>query len=94
MYLLEHLGALLQAKHDILLYERELDVGGQLLQLLQLCVRLCEERLLVFLPAEGEERALLVTLGQHLPRDLGFSVGEDRYAPLVLVEPVPLGLEI
>lgn len=30
MYLLEHLGALLQAEDDILLYQGELDVGGEL----------------------------------------------------------------
>lgn len=94
MYLLEHLCSLLQAKDDVLLDLGELDVGGQLLELLQLAVCLGEERLLVLLAAEGEQGALLVALGQHLLGDLGLAVGEDSYAPLVLVQLVALGFEV
>lgn len=94
MYLLEHLCSLLQAKDDVLLDLGELDVGRQLLELLQLAVCLGEERLLVLLAAEGEQGALLVALGQHLLGDLGLAVGEDGYAPLVLVQLVALGFEV
>lgn len=94
VYLLEDLCALLQAEDDVLLYLRELDVGRQLLELLQLAVSLGEQRLLVLLAAQGEQGALLVALGQHLLGDLGLAVGEDGYAPLVLVQLVALGFEV
>lgn len=94
VYLLKHLGALLQAEYDVLLDLRELDVGRQLLELLELAIGLGEQRLLVLLAAQGEQGALLVALGQHLLGDLGLAVGEDGYAPLVLVQLVALGFEI
>lgn len=94
VYLLQHLGALLQAEHDVLLDQGELDARGQLLQLLQLRVRPREQRFLVLLPPEGEQCALLVALPEHLPRDGGLPVGEDGYAALILVKLVALGLEV
>lgn len=49
MDFLENLAALLQAKDDVLLDLGELDVARQLLELLELRVRLREQRLLVLL---------------------------------------------
>ena len=92
--LLEHARPLLQAKDNVLLDQRELDGGRQLLELLQLPVRLGQERLLVLLAAQGEESAFLVVLGEHFPRDGGFSVREHGDAPLVLVQAVALGFEV
>jgi hypothetical protein len=92
--LAQHARALLQAEHDVLLDQRELDARRQLLELRQLRVRLGEERLLVLLAAQGEQRALLVVLREHGARDGGFAVGQDGDAPLVLVEAVALGFEV
>jgi hypothetical protein len=55
--------------------ERELDRRGQPLQLLQLGVRLGEERLLVFLAAEREQGARLVALGEERAGRRGFEGG-------------------
>lgn len=85
MDLLQNLSTLLQTKHDILLYLRKLDIGREFLQLLELRIRLFEERLLVLFAPEGQQRALLVALGQHLSRDVRLLVGEDGDASLVLV---------
>lgn len=92
--LLEHLGTLLEAEDDVLLYEGELDVGRELLQLLELRVRLDQQRLLVLLAPQGEEGALLVALGEHLLGDLRLLVGEDGDAALVLVQFVALDLHV
>lgn len=92
--LLQDLGALLQAEHDVLLDHGELDGRGELLELFELGVRLLEEGLLVLFPAEGEEGALLVALCEHLLRDGSFLIREDSDAALVLVELVALELEV
>lgn len=92
--LLEHLCTLLQSKQDVFLDESKLDAGGELLELLQLAVCLGEERFLVLLASEGEEGAFLVALGEHLFCYLGLAVGQDGYTLLVLVELVPLVLEV
>lgn len=94
VYLLQHLGALLQAEHHVLLDHGELDRGRELLELLELGVRFLEEGLLVFLPAEGEQRAGLVAFREHLFRDGGLLVGQDGDAALVLVELVALELKV
>lgn len=91
---LQDLCALLQTEHDVLLDHGELDRGGELLELLELGVRLLEEGLLVLFPAQGEERARLVALGEHLFRDGGLFVGQDGDAALVLVQLVALELEV
>lgn len=92
--LAEDLGALLEAEDDVLLDEGKLDGESELLELLELGVCLGEEGFLVFLAAEGEEGAFLVADGEHLFGDLGFFVGEEGYAALVLVEFVALGFEV
>lgn len=94
VYLLENLCALLQAEDDVLLDLGELDARRQPLELLELGVGLCEQRLLVLLLAEGGERALLVALREHLPGDVGLAVRQDGDTPLVLVELVALDLEV
>ena len=91
---LQDLGALLQSKHHILLYEGKLDVGRQLLQLQQLRVRLGEQRLLELFAAQRQQRARPVALGQQLARSLGLAVCEDGDALLVLFELVALDLEV
>jgi hypothetical protein len=91
---LEDHRALLQAVDDVLLYLGELDVAHKLLELVELPVRLLEERLLVLLAAEGQQGALLVARRQHLPRYRGLLVGQHRYAPLVLVQLVALEFEV
>ena len=60
----------------------------------ELGVCLGEEGFLVFLAAEGEEGAFLVACCEHLLGDLGFFVGKEGYAALVLVEFVALGFEV
>lgn len=94
VYLLEHLGALLQAEDNVLLYLRELDIGRQLLELFELAVGLGEKGLLVLLPAKCEESALLVALCEHLPRDFGLAVREHGDASLVLMELVALDFQV
>jgi hypothetical protein len=81
----QHLGALLQPKHHVPLYQRELDAGGELLELLELGVRLGQQRLLVLLPAQRQKRPFPVALGQHLLRNVRLLVCQDGDAPLVLV---------
>jgi len=73
--LLEHPRPLLQPEYHILLYQRKLHARRQLLKLLELGVRLGEERFLVLFASEGEERAFLVASSEHLARDLRFLVG-------------------
>lgn len=92
--LLQDFGALLQAKDDVLLDLRKLDARRQLLELLELRVRLGEEALLVFFAAQGEQGARLVALGQHLAGNVGLLVGEDGDAALVLLELVALRLHV
>lgn len=92
--LLEHLGALLQAEDDVLLDQRELDAARELLELRQLRVRLLQQRLLVFLPPQREQRALLVARREHLPRYGRLFVREHRDAPLVLVQLVALEFHV
>lgn len=92
--LLQDLGALRQAEEDIFLYEGELDVGREVLQLGELGIRLGEERLLELLAAEGEEGAVLVALGQELTGGGGLPVGQDGDALLVLLQLVALELEV
>lgn len=90
----EHARALLQAEDDVLLYEGELDVAGELLELGQLGVRLGEQLLLVLLPPQREEGALLVAGREHLARDVRLLVRQDDDAALVLVELVALELQV
>ncbi|RBQ80867.1 hypothetical protein VDGD_21129 [Verticillium dahliae] len=92
--ILEHARALLQPEHDVLLYERELDVGRQVLQLGELGVRLGEQGLLVLLAAQGEQGLVLVALGEHLLCDGRLLVGQEGDALLVLVELVALELHV
>lgn len=81
----QHFRALLQAKHDVLLDLRKLDAGRQPLQLLQLRIRLGQQRLLVLLAPQRQQRPLLVALGQHLLGNVRFLIREDGDAALVLV---------
>lgn len=94
VYVLQHLCALLQAKDDVLLYLRKLDARRQLLQLLQLRVRLGQQRLLVLFAPQREQRLGLVALGQHLLGNVRLLVRQNRYAPLVLVQLVALVLHV
>lgn len=92
--LLEHSGALLQAKQDIFLDEGKLDVGGQGLELCKLLICARQECFLVFLAAEGEQGAGPVVCAQVLLGNLLLAVGEDFYALLVLVELVALDFQV
>jgi hypothetical protein len=83
--LLEHARALLQAKHNVLLDLRKLDAAHQLLELLELRVRLGQLRLLVLLVPQGQQRALLVALGQHLARHLRLALRQGANLFLVPV---------
>ena len=94
MDLLEDPSSLLQTKQNILLYLGELDLGRQPLQLLQLRVRLGQERLLILFAPQGEERSFLVALGEHLPRNIRLLVRQNGDAPLVLMELVALVLHV
>lgn len=94
VYLLEDFGALLQAKDHVLLDHGELNRRCELLELLELGVGLLEEGLLVFLAAQGEQRARLVALGEHLLGNGRLLVREDGDAALVLVELIALELEV
>jgi hypothetical protein len=92
--LLEDLGPLLQPEDDVLLDEGELDARDEAFELLELGVRLLQQRLLVFFAAEGEEGARLVAGRQHLLGDGRLLVRQDRDALLVLVELVALEFEV
>lgn len=59
---LEHFSPLLQTKQDALLDERKLDVVDQFFQGLQLAVCFGQERFLVFLAAQGEQRSPSIIL--------------------------------
>lgn len=81
----EDLCALLEAAQHLLLDLRHLDALRELLELVELAVGLCEDRLLVLPLAEGEEGALLVAGREVPPRGLGLLGYEDIDAFLVLL---------
>lgn len=87
---LQDIRPLLQPKKDILLHERKLYPARQLLQLLQLRVRLRQQRLLVFLAAKSEEGAATVVTRETFFRNRGFAVCKDGYPLLILMELVAL----
>ena len=92
--LLQDLGALLEAEDDVLLDLRELDARRQLLELLQLRVRLGQQRLLVLLAPQRQQRLLLVALGEHLLRDGRLAVCQAGDVALVVVQLIALDLEV
>lgn len=94
VYLAQDLGALLQTEDDVLLDLGELDARRQLLELLELGVRLGQQGLLIFLAAQGQQGLLLVAFGNHLAGDVRLLVGENGDTPLVLVESVALDLHV
>jgi len=57
-------------------------------------IRLGEQRLLVFLAAQGEEGSRPVVTSEAFPRNRGFTVRQNGDAFLVLVEFVTLVFEV
>lgn len=91
---LQHLGSLAETEEDVFLDQGELDLASQLFQLLQLCVGLREERLLVFLAAQGEESPLAIIASETLFSDCCLPVREVPDPRLILLQLVPLVFKI
>ena len=85
---------MLQPKQHILLYQCELNLARQLLQLCELTVGLGEERFLVFLASESEKGSPPIIARKAFFCDRSFAVGEDGDAFLVLVYLIALVLEV
>lgn len=94
MNLPQHTRPLLQPEHDVLLYERKLHPRRQRLELLELRVRLGQQALLVLLAPQRQQRAGLVAAHEQVLRHRRLLGRQGRYAALVLMKLVALGLEI